>query len=245
MTDNTDTQDPADAPQLDEGDGAAEHRSGLGVGRIVVLVLAVAFLASALTWSVMTLRHDPLSDTDVGFMQDMGLHHEQAVKLSLLLLDKKNIDSSLRSFAQEIIIDQRYEQGIFNATLDRFDHSSAAGEEVMGWMGDPVPAAQMEGLATPAQIAELRKAEGDDAAALWIALMTEHHLGGLHMADWAARHGSDTTTRNLAKAMVRNQRSEVIDMDRYRRNAGLPIPEGFDDPLKDQRLNPISFTSGD
>ena len=236
MTDNIDTQDPAETP---------EPRSGTSVGRVVALLLAVAFLASALTWSVLTLRHDPLSGTDVGFMQDMGLHHDQAVKLSLLLLDKDGIDRSLRSFAQEIIIDQRYEQGIFNATLDRFQHPSAPGDEVMGWMGEPVPPAQMEGLATAAQIAELRKAEGDDAAALWIALMTEHHLGGLHMADYEARHGSDTTTRNLAKAMVRNQRSEVIDMDRYRRNAGLPIPEGFDDPLKDQRLNPISFTSGD
>ena len=41
--------------------------------------------------------------------------------------------------------------------------------------------------------------------------------------------------------MVRNQRSEIIDMNRYRLRAGLPIPEGFDDPLKDQRLNPLSL----
>jgi uncharacterized protein (DUF305 family) len=101
----------------------------------------------------------------------------------------------------------------------------------------------MEGLATDAQIAELRQAKGRDAAALWIALMSEHHLGGIHMADWAARHGKDRTTRNVALATVRNQRAEIMDLSRYRTRHNLPIPKGFSDPLKDQRLTPLSFTS--
>lgn len=218
---------------------------GWGPGKVAVLVVAIAFLAAALTWSIGSVRgDDPLSTADVGFMRDMGYHHEQAVQLSLLLLGKTDQERDLRSFGQEIIIDQRYEQGLFDATLDRFGHPTEVGDEVMGWMGAPVPRDEMEGLATDEQIRELRAAKGDDAAALWIALITEHHLGGLHMADYEARHGRDRTTRNLALAMVRNQRSEVIDLDNYRKRHHLPIPEGFGDPLQDQRLNPISFTQG-
>lgn len=243
MTDTpqTTTTDDETGPDQELDDSVPSR--GLGIGRVVALVLAVAFLAAAVTWSVVDLRgNDPLSATDVGYMQDMGYHHSQAISMALLLLDKQGMSRELRSFAQEIIIDQRFEQGIFNATLDRFDHPSAPGEEVMGWMGEPVPRDQMEGLATDRQMDQLRAAKGDEAAALWIALMSEHHLGGLHMADWEARYGKDRTTRNLARATVRNQRSEIFDLARYRTRNGLPIPPGFSDPLKDQRLDPLSST---
>ena len=100
---------------------------------------------------------------------------------------------------------------------------------------------QVAGVNNKAQLAELEAATGSDAEALWIALMSEHHLAGLHMADYAARHGSDETTVNLANAIVKNQRSEILDYNRYREAHDLPIPAGFEDPTKDQRLDPLSF----
>lgn len=211
--------------------------------QIVVLVAAVAFLVGAIAYVVgdRSGSADPLNAVDVGYMQDMGYHHDQAVQMALLLLDKEGIDSNLKSFAQEIVIGQRYEQGIYSSTLDRFGHSSDPGDEVMGWMGEPLPIADMTGLATDEQMDQLRDAEGAEAEALWIALMSEHHLAGLHMADYAARYGQDRTTKNLAYATVKNQRSEVIDLARYRTDHDLPIPDGFSDPTKDQRLDPLSF----
>ena len=225
---------------------AAPARRGLSGVQIGILVVAFCFLAGAVGFVVGERKEaDPLNATDVGFMQDMAYHHEQAVQMSLLLLDKEGIDRTLRSFAQEIIIDQRFEQGVYNATLDRFGHPVAVEDTVMGWMGEAVPAEDMPGLATEEQMDALREAEGDEAAALWIAMMSEHHLAGLHMADYAARYGSDRATVNMAEATVKNQRSEIIDLARYRETAGLPIPEGFTDPREDQRLDPIAFTEHD
>lgn len=241
------TSEPA-APAADApGDAPAPAgRRGLSGLQVAVLLAAIAFLGGAIGFVVGERgASDPLSDTDVGFLQDMGYHHDQALQMSLLLLDKPEIDRSLRAFAQEIIIDQRYEQGLFVATLDRFGHETTVGDTVMGWMGEPMPAEDMTGLATDAQMEELAAAEGDEAAALWIALMSEHHLAGLHMADHAARYGSDRTVVNLAEATVKNQRSEVIDLARYRESNDLPIPDGFDDPREDQRLDPLSFADGD
>jgi uncharacterized protein (DUF305 family) len=214
--------------------------------RVVVLIVAFAFLAGAVGYLVGD-RHgsaDPLSATDVGFMQDMGYHHDQAVQMSQILLGKDGIDPNLAAYAMEIVIGQRTEMGVFTATLDRFGHSSSPGRTAMGWMGGPgVPLNSMDGLATKAQMAALTKAKGKEAVALWIALMTEHHLGGIHMADYEARHGHDNTTRNLAKAMVDTQHGEVIDIQDYRTRVKLPIPGGFEaEPLKDQRLYPLSFT---
>ena len=241
------SSEPASADVPPARSSEAPRRFGGGFGpltglRVVVLVVAVAFLAGAIGWAVSERGRDPLSSTDVGFLQDMGYHHEQAVQMSLLLLAKDDVDEGLQSYAQEILVGQRYEQGLFNAILDRFGYASTPGDEAMGWMGTPMPPDRMEGLATEAQIEELREAEGADAEALWIALMSEHHLGGLEMADWEARHGSDKASRNIARAMVAAQRSEVIDLDRYRTAKDLSLPDGFAAPLGDQRLNPPSFT---
>jgi uncharacterized protein (DUF305 family) len=226
--------EPVDAP--------AGRPGGLSWVKVAILGVALAFLGGSIGYLVghRAETADPLSGTDVGFMQDMGLHHSQAVEMSLLLLDKDGIDRNLRSFAQEIIIDQRREIGIFNATLDRFGHATDPGDMVMGWMGHAVPMDQMEGMASDAQMQQLRDATGADAEALWIALMSEHHLGGMHMADEEARHGHDRTTVNLARAIVKAQRSEIVDLARLRARLALPIPKGFADPLQDPRLNPIS-----
>lgn len=232
--------DQADAPP---GEGGASPRWRPSWLQLVALGLAVAFLAGAVGFLVGDRRGsaDPLSTVDVGYLRDMGYHHDQATEMSLILTGKDDIDPNLKAFANEIVVGQRFEQGIFNATLDRYGHTTDVGDEVMGWMGEPAAPDEMVGLATPEQMDQLRQATGDEAAALWIALMSEHHLAGLHMADYEARHGQDETTVNLAEATVKSQRGEVIDLARYRKAHDLPIPEGFTDPLEDQRLNPISF----
>ena len=228
--------------------GGVSSRLGRAFGpmtawRVVILLVAFAFLGGAVGWAIAGRDDDPLSATDVGFMQDMGYHHDQAVQMSSILLNKQGIDPDLRSYALEIIISQQADRGIFNATLDRFGHSSSPGEEVMGWMFPvALPRDEMEGLASPAQIEQLKAAQGDEAEALWIALMSEHHLGGMHMGDWEARHGHDNATRNMARAGVATQYGEITDLSNYRIRRGLPIPEGFSDPTKDQRMNPLSLT---
>lgn len=237
-----DETDPPNRPVEDtEPVEADEDRrpATLSWPKIAGLLLAVAFLGGAVGWAISQRDSaDRLSSTDVGFLQDMNFHHDQATQLSLILLHKADIDRDLRGFAQEFIVGQRFEQGVFNATLVRDDRSAYNERSAMGWMGRAIPRDRMEGLASEKQIGELRDAEGEDAEALFIALMSEHHLGGLHMADYEARHGKDAMTVNLAKAIVRNQRSEVIDMDRLRKRLDLPVPKGFEDPTKDQRLNP-------
>lgn len=210
----------------------AAPATGLGAVKLAVLIAAVAFLAGAVGWAVAVRNRDPLNATDVGFMQDMSLHHEQAIQMSLVLLSKDEVDRELRNYAQEIVISQRFDQGVFNATLDRFGHPSDTGDTVMEWMGHPMAATDMVGLASPEQMADLKAASGNEAAALWIALMSEHHLGGIDMAQAAARSGSDRTVVNIARGNATVQADEILKLSRYRRRNDLPIPEGFTDPVE-------------
>lgn len=231
-----------DQSEPSEPGGIARAFGPLTAGRLVVLLVAVVFLGGAVGWAMGQADDQPLNDVDAGFMQDMGMHHQQALDMSLYLLGKDDVSPDLQIYAQEIILSQRFDQGIFNATLDRFGFPTDPGETVMEWMGGHgVPPDEMNGLATEAQIDELVEAGGAEAEALWIALMSEHHLGGMHMGDWAARHGSDPTTVNLAEAMVQIQRDEILELARYRERNELPIPEGFTDPRADPRIKPISL----
>ena len=234
---------PTDEVDLAGGGGLRGAFGPLTGVRIVVLIVAFAFLAGALGYTVGHRKggSDPLSATDVGFMQDMGYHHDQANQMAILLIGKDDVDPDLKNYAMEILMGQRLEMGVFTATLDRYGHSSSPGRTAMGWMGPAIPLNEMDGLATSAQMKQLTNAKGRTAEALWIALMSEHHLGGMHMADWEALHGHDATTKNLAQAEVSTQRSDIIDLARYRTMHQLPIPKGFTDPTKDQRLNPLSL----
>ena len=68
--------------------------------------------------------------------------------------------------------------------LGAWGQDSARDEEVpaMQWMGLPVPQDQMPGIATPAQIAQLKAATGAEADKVFAELMTADHQGGIHMA---------------------------------------------------------------
>lgn len=224
--------------------GALERVLGpLTPVRLLALLLAVGFLGGSIGWAIGQRDDQPLNDVDVGFMQDMGVHHLQAVQMSLLLLDNETVDPDLQRYAQEIIMTQRFDQGIFNATLDRFGHPTDPGETVMEWMGGHgVALDDMTGMASEEQMDQLRDATGEEAEALWISLMSEHHLGGIHMADWATRHGSDPATVDLATAMVEIQRDEILELARYREWRGLPVADGFTDPVADQRMKPLSLS---
>jgi uncharacterized protein (DUF305 family) len=241
------TEIPTDAPEPPATSGGVRGAFGpLTAGRAIVLAVAFAFLAATVGYFVghRSADADPLSATDVGFMQDMIFHHDQANRMSLILLGKDDVRPSLHGYATEIIMDQRQQQGIMNATLDRYGHASTPGATSMGWMGhSSVPPEQMDGMASERKIDGLTKASGDRAEELWIAMMSAHHLGGIEMAAVEARRGHDRTTRNLARSMVLNQRGEIIDLARYRTSNHLGIPKGFTDPLRDPRLNPASATA--
>lgn len=224
--------DPVETPTGPDGGGSPAGGRGLGPLRTAVLVVAVAFLAGAVGWALGSRTTDPLNATDVGFLQDMSLHHEQAIQMSILLLDKDDVDPELQLYAVEILMSQRFDQGLFNATLDRFGHPSAPGDTVMGWMGHPIPAEEMPGMASTEQLAQLRDATGEEAASLWIALMSDHHLGGMHMAAEAAEGGRDETVLGLAQATRQIQADEVLELARYRARHDLPFPEGFTDPVE-------------
>ena len=83
---------------------------------------------------------------------------------------------------------------------------------------------------TEAQMRRLADSKGKAAGALFLAMMSRHHLGGVDMARYAAEHGKDHIMTSLAASMARNQATEINEYSQTRRRLGLPVPSGYTDP---------------
>ena len=83
-----------------------------------------------------------MNAVDVGFLQDMHTHHDQAVTMSFIYLDKPAADQDpiLRSIAKTIIDEQQYENGYMVGLLLDAGHQPANETgQVMAWMNEPLP----------------------------------------------------------------------------------------------------------
>jgi len=162
------------------------------------------------------------SADDVKFMQDMILHHAQAVEMAMLVSDRTNtraiIDIAGRinaSQADEIAFMQGWlrERGETllapgqGHAMAEMDHSDA--------MADHAAHAGMPGMATTEQLAALAAAQGPAFDRLFLERMIAHHEGAVRMvADLFARSGSayDPVLYRFANDVTNEQQAEIKRM---------------------------------
>jgi len=154
------------------------------------------------------------SAVDEGFLQDMRYHHDQAVDMALHYLTKtQDPHPRLVLFAEEILLTQQIETGRMIQFLRSFKASEANDTGMaMGWMGHSMPIDEMDGLATQEQLDEFARASGDEASRIFATLMIEHHLGGIHMAEYAAENAANEDVRKMARSMITGQTLEIEAM---------------------------------
>ncbi len=149
---------------------------------------------------------------DSGFVNDMLDHHDQAVEMSLITLDRPGISSAVKHFATEVLVFQRYEVGQLESRLDAWGLERAEDDRVaMRWMGMGTIVAEMPGMASTADLERLTQASGVEADRAFLTLMTSHHKGGVHMAEYARDHATDSDVVLLATRMATNQQQEIAE----------------------------------
>ena len=194
-------------------------------------VLALAFFAGALGYliGVNDSNDAPAAESaDAGFLYDMSVHHEQALQLSMIQLVNGS-DPTVQSFAREILRAQAYEIGLMRMRLGSWGLDPADPPDLaMTWMGMGVARAEMPGMASASEMEAFRGAEGAEADALFLALMRDHHAGGIAMAQGAADRASNEWVVDTAARMATIQSGEIVELELARQVAGLPKePEGF------------------
>ncbi|WP_109526528.1 MULTISPECIES: DUF305 domain-containing protein [Nocardia] len=160
------------------------------------------------------------TDAEIGFLQDMTAHHQQAVLMVARL--SADADPSVRSLAAQIGDTQRIEIGTMMGWLTVAE-ALPTNPRPMAWMsqtpahehhGTPTQAdtAVMPGMATITELDELALAHGERADQLFLTLMRRHHGGGATMAKAAAEQFPDGPITRFARSIFTDQTREAATM---------------------------------
>ncbi|MFJ5865552.1 DUF305 domain-containing protein [Streptomyces parvus] len=225
MTGTTDPTDPAPT---------AERRRTARVRWVAGGAVALALLFAGAA-AVASAREDapaprstgaPAADSaDAGFARDMAVHHQQAVEMSFIVRDRTE-DEDVRRLAYDIANTQANQRGMLLGWLDLWGLPKVTGDDPpMAWMGSGgghqghQPGGQhadgdadgvlMAGMASRAELERLARLDGEQAEVFYLQLMTDHHKGGVAMAEACASRCTVPVEQRLARGMVEGQQSEL------------------------------------
>jgi uncharacterized protein (DUF305 family) len=183
---------------------------------VAVAVAGVLVAAGAISYSVAgdNGADVPSADSaDAGFARDMAVHHQQAVEMSYIVRDRTQ-DEEVRRLAYDIAQTQANQRGMLLGWLDLWGLPKVSSDEPMAWMGMRGTAsgedgALMPGMATDAEMKKLATLNGKQAEVFYLQLMTDHHKGGVHMAEGCVAKCAVGVEKRLARGMVDGQESEI------------------------------------
>ncbi|WP_426497750.1 DUF305 domain-containing protein [Streptomyces sp. D54] len=183
-----------------------------------------------------SVRVPGASSADAGFARDMAVHHQQAVEMSFIVRDRTD-DEDVRRLAYDIANTQANQRGMLLGWLDLWELPKVdpGGEPPMAWMpgtgghehgghgsggseagsgagseaGSGADGVLMAGMASRSELARLNRLDGERAEVFFLQLMTDHHKGGVDMAEACASLCSVPAEQRLARGMVEGQRSEL------------------------------------
>jgi uncharacterized protein (DUF305 family) len=142
------------------------------------------------------------NDQDVMFAQMMLPHHEQAVEMSDMLLDKGDtIDSDVVALAEQIKTEQGPEIDQLTTWLSDWGQDTEASMDH-----------SMDGMMSDDDMDALESAEGNAAATLFLEQMTVHHEGAVEMAQTEVDKGENPDAVEMAGNIVSSQTEQIDQM---------------------------------
>lgn len=237
----------ADVEQDAVADDANDRTAGTPTwARALVFgAAAVALLLVGATIGLLIGRSefaaDDTADTrpnrvDIGFCQDMSVHHRQAVEMGDIARIR-GFSGNVKLLGFDISSTQNGQTGRMQGWLTLWDAPSQAPGDLMTWMSDDhdshgMPASPkaddgvpMPGMATRADMRKLGKLSGQAFDVYFLQLMLRHHQGGSAMAEYTAKHAAIPAVRALAQSMVDSQGSEMLTMrDMLKHRGAKPLP---------------------
>ncbi|MEV0057388.1 DUF305 domain-containing protein [Saccharopolyspora sp. NPDC050389] len=165
--------------------------------------------------------HESGSDTmpsavDMGFLQDMIVHHQQAVTMSEIVRSGAGVE--IASLADVLRGNQLLEIGQMTGFLQAWDKPLISSSAPMDWMPGHAESHQahhdgnqhgaMPGMATQDELNRLGELTDSTKEVYFLQLMVRHHQGGVLMADYAATHAATPQVKALAQRIAVEQSME-------------------------------------
>ena len=153
----------------------------------------------------------PHSPADTQFMQNMIMHHAQAVEMTALI-DSHTENKELRTLGARISRSQADEIKFMKRWLMARDEPTSPPMHHMPGMDMSSHQMLMPGMLTEKQMAALRKAKGQEFDKLFLRGMIQHHNGALTMVKElfdTAGAGQDAELFNFTTEVDSGQRAEI------------------------------------
>lgn len=150
---------------------------------------------------------------DIGFSQDMIVHHQQAITMVAAVGDRAG--ARVSPIADTIRTEQLGEIGMMNGWLGAWGAPPLNRLAPLSWMSDrtPSPGRTMPGMASQADLDELTSLQGPAAADRFLQLMVRHHEAGIQMASFASTHARTEVVRAAAARMILDEGQEISLME--------------------------------
>jgi uncharacterized protein (DUF305 family) len=190
------------------------RQAGLIAGAAVAALIAAGGITYAVAEDGGSSSSVPAADSaDAGFARDMAVHHQQAVEMSYIVRDRTK-DTDVRRLAYDIAQTQANQRGMLLGWLDLWGLPKVSADPPMTWMGmgdmaSGKDGSLMPGMATNTEMKKLGELSGKQAEVFYLQLMTDHHKGGIHMAEGCVAKCSVDVEKRLAQGMVDAQQSEI------------------------------------
>jgi uncharacterized protein (DUF305 family) len=200
-------------PDASVADEVAEAGGGRRFGIVMIAVAVVVGLLLGYVGGLLTpgLTRPADASAEAGFARDMSTHHAQAVEMAMLAHEKAS-DPDVRTLGADIALTQQAQIGMMQTWLREWSLDPTGSQPRMTWMPEGSGAVKdglMPGMATDAEREQLRAATGHDFDVLFLRLMLDHHLGGIHMAEGVLKLSDEPEVRRLAESMVAGQKKEI------------------------------------
>jgi uncharacterized protein (DUF305 family) len=151
---------------------------------------------------------------DVRFLQDMVVHHAQAIAMVDMARDHLT-DTEVKAIAGRIADEQRPEIAYMAKLLrERGQKVPPQADNPLFGLRDHGGHGSMPGMASPQQLDRLAAARGVTADRMWLTLMTAHHRGALAMVLDQQRNGHDEVVTQLGDEVHVTQLAQINHMQR-------------------------------
>jgi uncharacterized protein (DUF305 family) len=149
---------------------------------------------------------DSPNAADFSYARMMITHHGQALTMTALAPDRAG-STQVKRLAERIAAAQKPEIAAMQGWLK--NNGREGDGEGAGKGGHDHSGGAMPGMATDAQLAQLRGAKGRAFDELFLKLMITHHQGAITMATDALSDGKNVLVEEMASDVIAQQTSEI------------------------------------
>lgn len=151
------------------------------------------------------------NDADVTFAQSMIPHHQQAIDMADMAIERSK-NKQLLDLAERIKAAQQPEIDTMSSWLDSWGEPIDAESGEDRDMGGTTMTESMGGTMSDADMAQLDAASGAAFDRLWLDMMARHHQGAIDMAKTEQGAGQFPDAVALAGRIITDQQAEITEM---------------------------------